>query len=321
MVHISKDNNITLPERLVKEFTLYSDRNGVYNNLQSISQNTIERIREKVNQIYQATKWRLLIISNESEDSRSKVIKKDIENRLYISENNYNLSTQSAARFIKETLGYSTCYYVGGPAVMWDIKSMWLFTINISHEEISSKNLSSFMRMQSLPILFARPPFAIDAHFKDDDAILQSIKDDISLKNIEYILKNSNSKVVFCHSKPNCNRKQNGMEFRELNLGFYFEFLKQKFDLNLGENIFDLGKDWFWNWEFFRMALKRDNDFHDVIGIGDMMSDVEHTIMKWWIWILVQTWDCVVTEKVKQKIDYYKNRFFLIPDLTYLFIN
>lgn len=312
---ISKNTNweLIIEKSLIQNYKFYTDRNWVFN---CISSNpNIKIIRNTLNNLNEILLWNLNVISNESEVNRSTVLKTDEINWIELNDSNYKLSTQSAAKFILEKLGYNICYFTWNDEVWEDIKKSWLNIINIK-----DFNINDLLFNGDIPILFARPQFAINSKFNDDNEIMENIFLDSDFEKIIHILDKFKAKVVFCHTKENCKREKHWNEFQELNLWFYFDLLVKAYWLKVWEDVFDL---WKWNqsnWEFFDMALwiKEKTDYKKIIWIWDMYTDLEYTLENWWFWILVESWDQVITESIREKQLLFKWRFFNILDLSYL---
>lgn len=310
-----KINNwfLELSLRWLEDSLVYTDRNWVFNWLKWAN-SLMFAIRDRINCLNSVLGWNLKVVSNESEDTRKKIVTTDLNNWLRLCSDNYKLSTQSAVKFIKETLWCEKCYFIWNWDVWVDIESMWLKILNISSE------VDLWTLEEDVPILFARPPFAINTRFKSDDEIENNIQNDISFRNLTNLIKRSNQKVVFCHTKPNCYRVKNNEEFRELNLWFYFDLLVNKYGYVNWIDIFDLWKWDYWTWAFFDLSLwiKYKWDYSRVIGIWDMSTDIEYTLQNWWTWILVNSWDGVITEEVLSRLRQYSDKFYNILDLSYL---
>ena len=304
---------IELDSNKLIDKTFYTDRNWVFNWLK-LWENSITLIRDTINRLnIIMNKW-LKVISNESEDNRDKVLDIDLKNGLLLEKENYVLSTQSAVCFMLEKLKSKKCYFIWNDTVWNDIKMMWLDIINISYDELI--NVSE----NNMPVFFARPPYAIESQNKDDNDILDNILNDISFKNLIKIIEKNNPKIVFCHSKPNCNRARDWHNFRELNLWFYFEYLISNYWYVNWKNIFDLWKWDYGTWDFFDMSLwiSELSEYSRVIWIWDIYTDIEYTMKQWWTWILVNSWDWVNTKELIDKLNWYKWRFYNILDLSYL---
>lgn len=291
---------------------LYTDRNWVFNWLK-LPIETILSIRQVVNKLNSVMLGNLKVISNESEDDKQKVLNTDLWNWLTIDEKNYILSSQSAWKFVLDILKSSNCYFIWWHMIWKDLENIWLNVIDISKEWFDFNNITD------IPVIFARPNFAINAKYNSDNEINENFLNDISFKNLLKIIKLTNPKIVFCHTKPNCTREKNWQIFRELNLWFYFELLIKKFWYKNWYDIFDLWKWDYWTWYFFDMWLWVSKwDYNKVIWIGDMLTDIEYTIINWWTWILVSSWDWNYNETVLSSLKKYWTKFFHIIDLSYL---
>lgn len=304
---------LEISSKYLDDKLVYTDRNWVFNWLK-LSQDVILNIRSNINNLNTILNWNLKVVSNESEDSRQKVLTADLNNWLILDSDNYKLSTVSATKFIKETLWYKKCYFIWNWEVWSDIENMWLEIIDIS------KGIDLWALIEDMPILFARPSFAINAKYNNDEEIEKNIINDSSFINLIEIIKKNKQKVVFCHTKPNCNRVKNNEEYRELNLGFYFELLINKYGFVNWKDIFDLWKWDYWTWVFFDISLwlNHKQDYSKVIGIWDMPTDIEYTLQNWWTWILVNSWDGIITKEVSSRLSQYSGKFYHIMDLSYL---
>lgn len=312
MIQKNLDWTISISRIELSKMAVYTDRNWVFNKV-NVSDDVLVNIRHILLKINKILNWNLNIISNESEDSRFDVIRKDVSNWIIFNEDNYKLSTQSAAKFVLEQLKFTKCYFVWNDSVWNDINNLWLETINISHELFDSES-----EFEDLPIIFWRPLYAIVSKFGDDNEISKNLFNDIAFQNTKLLLEKNKSKIVFCHTKPNCFRKTKSWEYREINLWYYFEKLINDYWLRVWVDVFDLWKWKYSKWDFFNMALwiNDKTEYKNVLWIWDMFTDVEYTLINWWIWILVNSWDEDINDDVKKKMDKFKDKLFLVSDLS-----
>ncbi len=316
MIRQNSQGIISIPVTELSNMIVYTDRNWVFNKVNVIPE-VLENIKAIILKINHILDWTLNVISNESEDDRNCVLETDKKNGISFNEDNYKLSTQSAAKFILEKLKSTKCYFIWGNLVSNDINKLWLETINISNDLLIDK---PDLLEWELPILFWRPLFAIAARFDTEQNIKNNIWWDIAFQNAKYLLEKYWSKIVFCHTKQNCERVTEKWKHREINLWYYFEELVKIFSLEIWRDIFDLWKWRYSNWEFFDMALwiKNSEEYEKVLWIWDMFTDIEHTLINWWTWILVNSWDEVIDDSIIEKIQKFKDRVFLISDLSKL---
>lgn len=312
MQTINKLPNYTITQRLIKDSIVYTDRNWVYYKTR-LGKDQI--VKDTINRLNTICNNGIKVISNESEDPKSKILVTDKNNWIQINSSNYNLSYEQAVAFIRNNLGFDKCFFVWNETVAKEVAKMWMEIINLW--EITSNNyIRPFIQSHnSLPILFARPVFAINARCKNQQEIDNELDWDFSIDAVKLILSNSDSKVVFCHTKPNCPKN----DYIELNLWYYFDYLIKEFGLEVGKNIFNVGK---WNyslWEIFDSSLKIYNkDYSKVIGIGDMLSDIKHTLDNWWKGILVLSWDEQITDDLVSILNSYWERVKVLEDLSQL---
>jgi hypothetical protein len=212
---------------------VYTDRNWVYNWLK-LDKWIISEILNKINSLNQILNWDLKIVSNESEDNRASVLETDIENGLILEESNYNLSTQSAANFILKELWYKQCYYIWNDIVWKDLNTLWLNTINIS-------SLLDKIEIKNIPILFARPPFAIKWKYLNEEEIDEQIVNDISLLNLIKIIE----KLIFNMWKDVQNKRFNSSSYSQSRnemqtkiITPFVKLIKQKKQVNLNIKVF-----------------------------------------------------------------------------------